>query len=1057
MGQGRIVCGVRAGERKVEKMLSVKWRCVVGMAVATLWLLGGQQEALSQESNAAEQSASSPTNDEPGTPAADVTPRTEPRDATQNAAGAVQPAEYGRFESLGSYSLSPDGRWLVYAVTRVDDESELRLRMLAMEATETIAYGTQPQFSGDSQWMAYLIGVSPGEREKKEKAKEPVKNKLGLRNLLTGDRVEIDNIASFAFSEDGRFLAMRRYPAKDSKSAGAGLVVRDLAGDLYHQIDTHFGNVKSFSFNRPGALLAMTIETEDKSGNGVQVYDCVSGILRTLDSAPRTYTDLTWRKDSDDLAVLVEFPRDEKEDATFTVHAWRGLQVAINDGKMPASHVYDPAVHEHHPADLRVVSVAGLRWSDDGETLFFGLQPWEKKPKDYGKSRAELAKEKLSKEKAAKVSSDSDSGRSAEDGAGKPAAKSEGATPEGAAVDTKPEDPAAKKPTAKNAGSSESTEKSLRESLKDPSNVEVWHARDIDIMPLQKKQEAREKNRSRTAAWWLDEQKLVLVGDAHFANVALCEQQKRAIGYDNTPYEEMKRFGPTLNDLYLIDVRTGEQTKIIEKNKFAFPSSPDGRYLLYMRDQQLWLYDADSNTHRDLTSGLNVPFHDTTDDTLTAEKRPWGIAGWTEQSDHVLVYDQFDVWAFSMDPSIPPTRLTNGREEKVRHRRLVLDPIDEPWVQVDRPMYLSLYGDRSKKFGFGRLSMTDRTGQAERLVWKDRSIGRLQKAKHSETLAYTEQDVNVSPNIWVGNGSLSDARVVTDTNPFLKDYGWSRSELVNYTNANGVELQGALYYPANYEVGKQYPMIVYIYEERSQGLHNFTVPSERRPYNNATFTADGFFVFEPDIVYRPQNPGLSAVECVVPAVKKVLESGMIDEKRVGLIGHSWGAYQTAFIVTQTDLFAAGIAGAPLTNMMSMSMSIYWNSGQTDAWIFHESQGRMNQPFWQDVETYIKNSPIFSIDQLKTPLMIAFGDEDGAVDFNQGVELYNAARLAGKQFVMLVYPGENHGLAKKENQVDYHYRIREWFGHYLRGDEPAKWITDGKKHLERQKEIQSLKK
>jgi dipeptidyl aminopeptidase/acylaminoacyl peptidase len=297
---------------------------------------------------------------------------------------------------------------------------------------------------------------------------------------------------------------------------------------------------------------------------------------------------------------------------------------------------------------------------------------------------------------------------------------------------------------------------------------------------------------------------------------------------------------------------------------------------------------------------------------------------------------------------------------------------------------------------------------------------------------------------------------VSDTNPFLKEYGWSRAELVNYTNANGVDLQGALYYPANYEAGKQYPMIVYIYEERAQGLHSFTVPSERRPYNNATFTADGFFVFEPDIIYRPQNPGVSAVECVVPAVKKVLESGMIDEKRIGLIGHSWGAYQTSFIVTQTDLFAAGIAGAPLTNMMSMSMSIYWNSGQTDAWIFHESQGRMNRPFWQDVETYIKNSPIFSIDQMKTPLLIAFGDEDGAVDFNQGVELYNAARLAGKQFVMLVYPGENHGLVKKENQVDYHYRIREWFGHYLRGDEPAKWITDGQKHLDRQKEIESLK-
>ena len=77
-------------------------------------------------------------------------------------------------------------------------------------------------------------------------------------------------------------------------------------------------------------------------------------------------------------------------------------------------------------------------------------------------------------------------------------------------------------------------------------------------------------------------------------------------------------------------------------------------------------------------------------------------------------------------------------------------------------------------------------------------------------------------------------------------------------------------------------------------------------------------------------------------------------------------------------------------------------------------------------------------------MIAFGTEDGAVDFNQGVELYNAARLTGKQFVMLVYPGENHSLRQKPNQIDYQQRILEWYGHYLKGEEAAKWITDGVK-------------
>jgi len=189
----------------------------------------------------------------------------------------------------------------------------------------------------------------------------------------------------------------------------------------------------------------------------------------------------------------------------------------------------------------------------------------------------------------------------------------------------------------------------------------------------------------------------------------------------------------------------------------------------------------------------------------------------------------------------------------------------------------------------------------------------------------------------------------------------------------------------------------------------------------------------------------------------VLESGMVDPDRVGLVGHSWGAYQTAFIVTQTDLFAAGVAGAPLTNMMSMSMSIYWNSGQTDAYIFHESQGRMDRPFWNDVDTYIANSPIFSIEDLNTPLLVTFGDEDGAVDWNQGVEMYNAARLAQRPFVMLVYPGENHGLRKKPNQVDYHHRVREWFDTHLTDAEAPRWISDGIPWLDQKKALEEIGK
>ena len=123
----------------------------------------------------------------------------------------------------------------------------------------------------------------------------------------------------------------------------------------------------------------------------------------------------------------------------------------------------------------------------------------------------------------------------------------------------------------------------------------------------------------------------------------------------------------------------------------------------------------------------------------------------------------------------------------------------------------------------------------------------------------------------------------------------------------------------------------------------------------------------------------------------------------------------------------------------------------------ESQGRMDKPFWRDVDNYVRNSPIHGLDNLNTPLLMAFGDKDGAVDWGQGVQMYNAARWAGKEdVVMLVYPGENHSLAKEENQVDYHHRILEWFGHYLKGEEAKKWITEGKSFLDRQKELEAKK-
>jgi len=212
-------------------------------------------------------------------------------------------------------------------------------------------------------------------------------------------------------------------------------------------------------------------------------------------------------------------------------------------------------------------------------------------------------------------------------------------------------------------------------------------------------------------------------------------------------------------------------------------------------------------------------------------------------------------------------------------------------------------------------------------------------------------------------------------------------------------------------------------------------------------------VLEPDIVYKVNDPGMSAVACVVPAVKAAIAMGVADPARVGIQGHSWGGYQTAFLVTQTDVFHAAVAGAPLTDMVSMYSLIYKNTGGTNQAIFESSQGRFKGGYWENMDAYIRNSPIYHATNVKTPLMILHNDKDGAVDQTQGIEYYNTLRRMGKPVILLEYKGENHGLAKPENQKDYTVRMREFFDHYLMDKPAPKWMEDGvpllkmKDHLE----------
>jgi dipeptidyl aminopeptidase/acylaminoacyl peptidase len=381
------------------------------------------------------------------------------------------------------------------------------------------------------------------------------------------------------------------------------------------------------------------------------------------------------------------------------------------------------------------------------------------------------------------------------------------------------------------------------------------------------------------------------------------------------------------------------------------------------------------------------------------------------------------------------------------------DPND-PFVNLSKPVHVSLFGEWSKKSGYGVLKPGATT--ADRLLFGDRSFDRLAKARDAEVYLHGEQTYSDSPDLYVSEGRLAAGKQITNTNAFQKDYAWGRSEIVEYQaekTAGNRKMQGALYYPAGYVPGKQYPMIVYMYELLSDGVHRYVTPSSTSYYNTSVFTTQGYFVLQPDIVFRPREPGVSVVECVRPAVAAVVAKGLVDPKRVGIIGHSWGGFDTAFLATNTQgVFAAAVAGAAITNLISNYGNGHWSAGILETDHIETGQQRMEVPLYEDLNAYIRNSAVFNIHNMTVPTLVEVGNVDGTVHWYQGLEFYSIARRAGKNVVMIEYANEDHGLAQRRNQQDYQQRILQWFGHYLKGDSAKEWISNGQTVIDRQDEV-----
>jgi dipeptidyl aminopeptidase/acylaminoacyl peptidase len=867
--------------------------------------------------------------------------------------------------------------WVVYGINRVNEENELRLTAAspaagARDTTIAILYASGPTFSNDSRWLAYAIGVSPGERDRLTRARTPIRNSVGLRNLATGAVETTKDVQSFAFSKDGKHFAMRRYPAEGKRPAD--LIVQDLATGA----KLTFGNVAEFAWADGAPLLAMTLESETAAAsNGVQLFDARTGQLRSLDASPSLYRMLAWREKSEDLAVLRSRVDRGFRDTAHAVLVWTaGAQRRMLDSASV-------------PKGMRVAEHRRPEWSDDGSVLFIGLRPRVAGGSDSARGPVILA-----------------------GGNGAPRGDS----------------------TRASRGDSSS-----REPRETPSDVQVWHTKDVRLMQQQKVQETQDLQRTLLAAWQPASDKLVQIGTDLEEQTTILEGSRNATESDASKYAFGAMFGRPYRDVYVVDVKTGTRKLALDKARFTNLRSGTGNKLLTFDGKDYWAYDVPTGAKVNLSAKVPAKFVNTEYDTPTDMVPGWGVAGWTKDDRAVLVYDEYDIWLLAADGS-GGRKLTDGARDGVQHRVITLGDGRTPGIDMTKPVYLATFGKRTKQAGYSRI----RPGQpAERLLLEDARLYGLQKADSADVYLFRRERFDDSPDLFVGGGDLRSAKQRSNTNPQQANFAWGRTELVNFKSATGKDLQGVLYYPANYDASKKYPMIVYTYEMLSQELHNYAVPSERNYYNRNVWTAQGYFVLAPDIVFRAREPGMSTLEAVEPAVRSVVARGLVDSARVGHIGHSWGGYEAAFLPTRTRIFAASVAGAAITNMLSFMGELHWGPGIAELSHWETGQARMEVPFWEDMDAYVRNSPVAKVHELRSPVLLMTGDNDGTVYWHQAVEYYNYARRAGREdVVMLVYPTEDHGLRKKENQVDYHRRINEWFGHYLKGEPAPKWIKEG---------------
>jgi dipeptidyl aminopeptidase/acylaminoacyl peptidase len=1011
----------------------------------------------------------------------------------------IQHSDYDSWRAIQAPQISRDGKFVAYSLMPQEGDGDVVVRNLAtgaetkhprggrqggsdappttpgpqLAALQNQQRGQGPLFTADSRFVLFTAAPTKAEMDQAKKDKKPAseqpRSRLVIFEPATGTMTRIERVKSFQVPAEASgyvaYLSEAKPEASTPPSApasttgtdqqrgqrggGAGrsqstaastprkkefgtdLVIRGLADKSSRTIP----DVLEFTLSKDGKTLAYVVSSKKEETNGVFVVQPGSSAPpQTLLAGKGTYSKLTWDEKQRCLVFLSD--RDD-----VAAHA---PSSSAEKGKAAPVSPLSPAAGEKGASEA---PAAGERGRGEGEKSFkVKLYCWERETKPVpvqravallvllhvqGVNPAPLALENMKNQLplAAEIVGSTHAsfrpGMTLSDKAGLSFSEDGSRLFFGVA-------PAPPPPQPKTEGATSTP-------AAEQVTVDLWHWKDDWVKPMQKARSGQERNKTFRTVLHLKDKKIIQLADDSLGDVTTAASGAWALGSDDRAHRSLIDYDTTYADHYLVNLTDGSRKPALAKHHGGITLSPGGKWALFYDGKDWNSLAIPSGKITKLTDRLGVNFW-YEDNDVPGQPPSYGAAGWAKDEKSVLLYDRYDIWQVAADGS-ETKNLTGGmgRKQKLQLRRISLDP-EENTVDLSKPLLLRAENEWTRDTGFYRL--TPGGAEPTLLVMAARSFSLVAKAKDADVLLLTAQTFSEYPNLLVTNSEFKDLRKVSDANPQQKQVLWGSAELVRYKNADGVQLSGMLVKPENFDPRKKYPLMVYIYERLSQNLHRFTSPQPGTSINITYYASNGYLVFMPDIAYTVGYPGQSALKCVLPGIQALVDKGFVDEKAIGIQGHSWGGYQIAYMVTQTNRFKAASAGAPVSNMISAYDGIRWGTGMPRQFQYEKSQSRIGGTPWQYPLRFVENSPIFMADRVQTPLLMLHNDQDDAVPWYQGIEYYLALRRLGKEVYLFNYNGELHGLRRRVNQKDYTVRLQQFFDHHLKGTPMPEWMANG---------------